>query len=137
MRASTSANWIGGNYLRRGIQISLAFIKGGQVSIEIYIDLGHRQKNEDIFFALQEKRENIEREIGALLLWQDLKGKRACRIRFAMSGSIDEPHSHSALIKEMVTQHVAFKRVFKPLVEELPQEIWDQDPVTHEKDADE
>ena len=137
VRATSSANWIGGNYLRRGIQISLSFIKGGQVSIEIYIDLGHRQKNEDIFYALQEKREKIEREIGAPLLWQDLKGKRACRIRLAMSGSIDEPHLHSSLVKEMVKQHVAFKRVFKPLVEELPQEIWDQELVTHEEDSDE
>jgi hypothetical protein len=134
VRATTSANWIGGNYLRRGIQISIAFIKAGQASVEIYIDLGHRKKNEDVFFALRENKSRVEKEIGAQLQWQELPGKRACRVRLAMPGAIDEPAKHGALIKELVKQHAAFKKVFKPLVEELPQEIWDQEVSLHDDD---
>jgi hypothetical protein len=134
VRATTSANWIGGNYLRRGVQISIAFIKGGQASVEIYIDLGNRKKNEDVFYALQESKLRIEKEIGKDLQWQELPGKRACRIRLAVPGSIDESSKHAVLIKELVGQHAAFKRVFKPLVDELPQEIWDQDVSLHEGD---
>lgn len=127
VRATSSAAWITGNYIRRGVSLNLAFIKGGEVSVEIYIDLGDAGKNDDVFFALKESKSQIETEIGESLLWQDLPGKRACRIRLTRRGLIDEPQHHQALIAELVELHVRFKRVFKSLVESLPQELWDRE----------
>lgn len=123
VRSTTSANWIVGNYLRRGIRLNLAFIKTG-VSVEIYIDLGDRPRNEDVFFSLQEHRGSIETAIGQSLLWQDLEGKRACRIRLALDGSIHDTASHPRLIESLVHFHVAFKNVFRSYVTNLPDEIW-------------
>jgi hypothetical protein len=134
VRASSAANWITGNYLRKGVSLNLAFIKGGEVSVEIYIDLGDAQKNADVLMALAESKAKVEKDIGEPLLWQDLPGKRACRIRLVLVGSLDEPQGHPALIKQLVAQHVAFKRVFKPLVEALPQEIWDRQAGSFEED---
>jgi len=134
VRATSSANWITGNYLRKGISLNLAFIKGGEVSVEIYIDLGDAQKNDDVLMALAESKDKVEKEIGEPLQWQDLPGKRACRIRSVRAGSLDEPQGHPALIKQLVAQHVAFKRVFKPLVEALPQEIWDRQSDSFDED---
>lgn len=127
VRATSSANWIVGNYLRRGVSLNLAFIKGSVVSVEIYIDLGDGQRNEDILIALAERRAEIEIDIDSALLWEDLPNKRACRIRQVQPGAIDEPQSHLTLIPVLVRQHAAFKKVFKPLVEALPQEIWDRE----------
>ena len=127
VRSASSANWMTGNYLRRGVSLNLAFIKSGEVSVEIYIDLGDAQKNDDVLMALAEDKASIEREIGKPLHWQDLPGKRACRIRLAIPGTIDNSQNHPTLIRELVQQHSAFKRVFKPRVEALPQEIWDRE----------
>ena len=134
VRSTSSANWIVGNYLRKGISLNLAFIKGGEISVEIYIDLGEGQKNEDVLMALAESKVKVESEIGEPLQWQDLPGKRACRIRAVRDGSLDETGEHTSLIKQLVTLHVAFKRVFKPLVEGLSQEIWDRESAAFEED---
>ena len=134
VRATSSANWITGNYLRKGVSLNLAFIKGGEVSVEIYIDLGDAQKNEEVLTALAESKVKVESDVGEPLLWQDLPGKRACRIRLVRAGSLDEPQSHPALIKQLASQHVAFKRIFKPLVEALPQEIWDRQAGSFEEE---
>jgi len=87
-----------------------------------------------VLMALAESKDKVEKEIGEPLQWQDLPGKRACRIRSVRAGSLDEPQSHPALFKQLVAQHVAFKRVFKPLVEALPQEIWDRQSDSFDED---
>ena len=48
--------------------------------IELYIDTGDTDKNNQIFDQLYSKREEIESDFGEELEWQRLDDRRACRI---------------------------------------------------------
>jgi hypothetical protein len=102
----------------------VAFFGGGKLSTEIYIDLGSRTKNLEVFFGLKDQQITIEESLGENLLWEDLPGKRACRIRLARSGDITLTETHQELIEWFATYQIAFARVFRPVVEALSQEIW-------------
>lgn len=127
VRTAPASNWITANYLRKGISLNLVFLSGGQLATEIYIDLGHRTRNLDAFFALKDSESQISKNLGSETLWDELPGRRACRIRLSRSGDISNIESHSELIKWLIEQQVKFKQVFRSLVEALPSEIWDRD----------
>jgi hypothetical protein len=124
VRSAPAAPWITTKYLRRGVQLNVAFFGGGKLSTEIYIDLGSRTKNLEVFFGLKDQQITIEESLGENLLWEDLPGKRACRIRLARSGDITLTETHQELIEWFATYQIAFARVFRPVVEALSQEIW-------------
>lgn len=127
VRTAPASNWITANYLRKGISLNLVFLSGGQLATEIYIDLGNRTRNLDAFFALKDSESQISKNLGSETLWDELPGRRACRIRLSRSGDISNIESHSELIKWLIEQQVKFKQVFRSLVEALPSEIWDRD----------
>jgi hypothetical protein len=127
VRTAPASNWITANYLRKGISLNLVFLSGGQLATEIYIDLGHRTRNLDVFFALKDSESEISINLGSEILWDELPGRRACRIRLSRAGDISNLESHSELIKWLISQQVKFKQVFRSLVETLPSEIWDRD----------
>jgi hypothetical protein len=114
-------------HLRPGVQLNVAFIGGGKVSTEIYIDRGNRTKNLDIFFGLKDKQSSIEENLGEKLLWEDLPGKQACRVRLARKGDVNLIETHQELIEWFATQQISFARAFRPVVEGLSQEIWDRE----------
>jgi len=137
VRAAPAANWIAANYLKRGVSLNLAFINSGRLSTEIYIDLGNRTRNLDVFYGLKDAEVEIDSEIGAKLLWEELPGKRACRIRLARIGDITVPETHESLIEWLISQQVKFKQVFRARVEALPAEIWDREiPNDDESETD-
>jgi hypothetical protein len=124
VRTAPAANWLTVNYLRKGVQISLSFISGGLISTEIYIDLGHRQRNLNVFFELKDSQDQIEQEIGHPLDWQELPGKKACRIRLTTPGVVTATETHKDLIEWLIKQQIAFKTAFRSRVEALSDEIW-------------
>jgi hypothetical protein len=127
VRSAPASSWITANYLRRGVSLNLAFIGGGLLSAEIYIDLGHRTRNLDVFFTLKDDAENITKELGAEPTWDELPGRRACRIRLTRPGEVTNVENHADLISWLITQQVNFKQVFRSRTEALPSEIWDRD----------
>lgn len=127
VRTAPASNWITANYLRKGISLNLVFIGGGQLATEIYIDLGHRTRNLDAFYALKDSESKITQVINHELIWDDLPGKRACRIRITRPGDVTNVESHPEIIQWLIEQQVKFKQVFRSLVEALPSEIWDRD----------
>jgi hypothetical protein len=124
VRTAPAANWLTVNYLRKGVQISLSFISGGLISTEIYIDLGNRQRNLNVFFELKESQEQIEKEIGFPLDWQELPGKKACRIRLTTPGVVTANETHQDLIDWLIKQQIAFKTAFRARIDALSDEIW-------------
>jgi hypothetical protein len=127
VRTAPAAAWITMKHLRPGVQLNVAFIGGGKVSTEIYIDRGNRTKNLDIFFGLKDKQSSIEENLGEKLLWEDLPGKQACRVRLARKGDVNLIETHQELIEWFATQQISFARAFRPVVEGLSQEIWDRE----------
>lgn len=124
VRTARASNWVAANYLRSGISLNLAFIGGARVSTEIYIDLGEKTKNLDVYFGLLDNRSAIEADLGVSLEWQELPEKQACRVRLTRAGEITDESCHEDLIEWFIRHQMAFKRIFRPLVDALPDELW-------------
>lgn len=55
------------------------------IRTELYIP-----KNKDIYYKLEQSKEEIESEIGQRLIWMELESKLASRIKIEREGNIDE-----------------------------------------------
>jgi hypothetical protein len=76
----TSDAWIGKSIKGiPGTSVNLVITKQN-CRIEAYINSGSQEKNKRVFDALYEKKEIIEKEYGASLIWQRLDEKVTCRI---------------------------------------------------------
>jgi hypothetical protein len=113
----------------------MAFINGGLLSAEIYIDLLNRSRNLDAFYALKDNEELIAKELGESVLWEELPRRRACRIRVTRPGEILKVETHSELISWLISQQLNFKKVFRSLVDDLPSEIWDREITEENSDV--
>jgi hypothetical protein len=127
VRAASTRNWININYLRRGINISLAFLAKGRLICEIYIDTRDAERNSAILNALLTHKDAVESAIGEQLQWDDIPLKRACRIRAVTSGDVLETDTHEQLISWLAAHQVKMKQVIKPLVDALPNSLWTGD----------
>lgn len=125
VRSPSTRNWTNINYLRRGINITLAFISNNQVSCEIYIDVADAESNSAVLKELLLHRDEVELAVGGPLLWEDIPLKRACRIRAVTTGDVSKMDTHGALIKWMISHQLKMKAALKPLIEQLPDELWD------------
>ena len=124
VRSASTRNWTHINYLRKGINISLAFLSKSQVICEVYIDLFDSEKNSAVLNALQEHRDEVEKAVGETLQWDDVPLKRACRIRAITNGDVSDEDGHQALIDWMMDHQLKIKAVIKPLVEQLSDDYW-------------
>ena len=124
VRSASTRNWTHINYLRKGINISLAFLSKSQVICEVYIDLFDAEKNSAVLNALQEHRDEVEKAVGETLQWDDVPLKRACRIRAITNGDVSDEDGHQALIDWMMDHQLKIKAVIKPLVEQLSDDYW-------------
>lgn len=116
------------NYLRKGVTIVLGFVvPQSKVLAEIYIDLKSKSKNLDVLLTLKSMQKEIEKEVGCSLIWDEIPGKRACRIRALHDGRIDDESKHVETIQWLMNAHVAMKKAFRPRVDSLPSEIWDRE----------
>ena len=122
VRPSTSS-WVETGAGVSGVTFAYVVRKdqGGQV--ELYIDRGRGRPDEEsleIFRQLEQNRAEIEQEFGAPLDWQELPGKRACRIRYRFgTGGYGIPESWDKLQAEMVDTMIRFERALRPHIDAL------------------
>jgi hypothetical protein len=119
VKSPQKTSWMNLNFMGRGLTIGGAFIRGGELSCELYIDLGDAAQNEAVLDTLMADREAIEASIGAPLLWQRLEGKRACRVRLTRMGEIGRTDQRKDLIQWLAEHQAKFKATFKPRLENL------------------
>lgn len=124
VRSPSTRNWTSVNYLKKGINISMAFLSKRQVVCEIYIDLWSGERNSQVLSALLEHKEEVEKAVGEVLHWDDIPMKRACRIRAITEGDVGEASDHVRLIEWMLDHQIKMKSVLKPLIEGLPNALW-------------
>jgi hypothetical protein len=84
---------------------------------ELYIDTGDDQRNLSIFDELKSKESDIATAFPGDLIWQDLPGKRACRIsvQYHDYGLNDEEH-WGDIADFLGDKIAALMKVFKPLL---------------------
>lgn len=88
--------------------------------IELYIDTNDAELNESILRQIKAQRQEIEKEFGDELQFDEIPGKRACRIRYVIAEGkdvmeLDREKVQNDLIKHMVT----FEKILKPKLKNL------------------
>lgn len=115
-------SWIGASAGHPGINYNYNVTQSGRTA-EVYIDRGRGadDTNKALFDQLAANREAIEEAFGAPLAWEALDGKRACRIRFALSdGGYRSPaEAWPALHASQVDAMVRLERAMKPFIRGL------------------
>ena len=112
----TKDNWLTGASGHSGVVFNPVILMDG-ARAELYIDTGDDQRNLSIFDELKSKESDIAAAFPGDLIWQDLPGKRACRIsvQYHDYGLNDEEHWND--IADFLGDKVAaLIKVFKPLL---------------------
>ncbi|MFQ5874212.1 MAG: DUF4268 domain-containing protein [Dehalococcoidia bacterium] len=112
-------NWIGTGAGIGGLSWNYA-IRQHETQVELYIDWGDEDDNKVIFDQLLASKESMEQTFGEPLEWQNLEGKRACRIRKTLSkgGWRDEDQWPTA-IETTVDAMCRFEKALSPYVTSL------------------
>jgi hypothetical protein len=79
-RKTTQDNWLTGPLGRTGFTL-ISRVQSRSASVECYIRLVQRDKTERAYKALQEQKTQIEGAFGGPLVWEDLVGDAATRIK--------------------------------------------------------
>lgn len=118
-RAGQPQSWYSFTSGTAGLSYGANFCLGNKVRTEIYIDHGDIEANQESFETLFGQKDQIEEEIGEVLSWEPLDGKRACRIAIYRDGSIEATQNLDS-IKEWHIHHLLmFKKVFSKRLKEL------------------
>jgi len=75
-------------------------------------DRGDPAENLELFHRLVADKEDIETEIGEALSWEELAGKRACRIALYREGSVENEDQHEEYIAWLVETLQRFRTTF-------------------------
>ena len=103
-----------------GISYSASFILGARAQVGINLDRQDSAWNRDLLTQLENRKEQIECQLGETLEWGQVEDRRVCRIGLYRSGSIDDDDDTLADIQVwMVDNLLKFKQVFGPYLEEL------------------
>lgn len=115
-------SWIGVSAGCPGMNYNYTVTQNGRTA-ELYIDRGRgaEDKNRTLFDELCQHREAIEAAFGGALSWEALDGKRACRIRFALTeGGYRSPEEQwEPLHDSQIDAMIRLERAFKPHIRGL------------------
>ena len=79
------------------------------IGIELYIS-----DDKSIFDSLYVEKDTIEKELGLVLDWQRLDGKKASRIVYRIPGlDFDDHSNYDTLMNEAIDKIIAFSKVFR------------------------
>lgn len=119
-KRAQAQNWYSFASGDRRFKYGANFTSQQQARVEVYIDSGDAQENQDLFDGIKKHKESIESELGYALDWQSLEDKRACRVAIDRAGTIDESDDVLEDIHDwMVKRLLDFKRVFDSHMREL------------------
>jgi len=82
-------SWFGFSAGKSGFSYAFAFTQTDQFRVELYIDVQHKDQNEEYFKALETDADAIAQVIGLPVSWEKLIEKRACRIAVYTPGTIE------------------------------------------------
>lgn len=118
----TQHNWLGTGSGIRGLSYNYA-ITQHEGYVELYIDRGKDfdEENLSIFKQLLSSKSEVEKEFGGPLEWQELEGRRACRIRFTVKegGYRDEEDKWPSIHESMVGAMIRFEKAIGPHIKKL------------------
>ena len=81
--------------------------------VEIFIDVGDKDKNEAILDLLQNHSAEMDRHLPRPLVFERLDEKRACRIKCEAPGNVFEREQWPAMIEFMVKAMIGIEKAFR------------------------
>jgi len=93
-----SANWFTMTSPIAGAAFSSSFAQGGRLRHELYIDSGDGEQNLEIFSSLLAQQAALENAYGRPLEFDELVGKRACRVADYTDGDVTLTDRHDEFI---------------------------------------
>lgn len=113
--APTKQSWLGTSSGVRGLSLNFVATQSfGRV--ELYIDRGNKDINEEIFAEILQQKEHIEDTFGHTLIWQILETKRACRIKFEFEANVFDRERWSEMIDILSDSMSKFDKAFRKVV---------------------
>lgn len=120
VRVAMPQNWYTFSTGHRAFGYGAVFGGDGRFKVELYIDTGDRQANIAAFGRLRAQAPAVEAEIGGSLEWDEIPGKRACRIACYRPGSItDSPDELAGVHNWAIAMLLRFRAVFGPRFDRL------------------
>ena len=103
-------------WVRAGLYgVSLTFVATDRYGrAELYIDRRNRKENEFIYDALMEHREQIEKDFGGPLVWEQREHATACRIKTERPGNVFDEREWDTMREFMVSSMLKLEKVMKP-----------------------
>ena len=113
-RAGQPQNWYTFRSEKSKVYVySISFTRKERIRVEVYLDTGDKEKNEEVFDCLLHQRATIEAAVGMPMEWERLDGKRACRIALYREGDIYADSTTLADLADWAIQNLLrFKEVF-------------------------
>jgi hypothetical protein len=101
-RKAPRANWLNIPGRVRGGHYALSFAADRRIRVELYIDGGSATENAFMYAELVNHRTDIESSFGGPLSWEELEGRRACRVAYYTDGQLDASDEHEVYISWML-----------------------------------
>jgi hypothetical protein len=119
----TKDNWLAGASGYSGVSFNPVIRMDG-ARAELYIDTGDELRNTSIYEKLKSRENEIISSFSDELIWQDLPGKRACRIcvQYHSFGLNDVEH-WDEIIEWLANSISTFIKIFKPLLDVIMKNI--------------
>jgi hypothetical protein len=86
------------------------FPSGERLRHELYIDTGDAGRNIEIFQALRDQRAEIEQAYGRPLEWEELQGRKSCRVADYAEGDVTQTERHEKFIDWFLDAGERFRR---------------------------
>jgi CBS domain-containing protein len=99
-------NWLPiGQYPGTGLTLVISFARRRRVRLECYIDTGDAITNADLFNKLLAHRDVLETAVGSSLEWEQLEGRRACRLALYTPGTINDDPADLERLSEWLVEN--------------------------------
>lgn len=113
-------SWFNISAGRSGFAYATAFKLKGRFGVELYIDTGDKDKNEQFFDLLYGQKDGIEQELGIVLSWERMDNARACRIAAYREGSIEADGQELKELQDWaIDKLIRFREVFGKRIKAL------------------
>lgn len=113
VRKATTDHWYDVALGTSDAHISINLVnKDGNIVVEVYID-----NNKQLFDKLMNNKESIEGALGKQLIWDRLDNKKACRIKYNISGlNFDDHSNYDSLMNQVIDFAVSMRNVFRKYI---------------------
>lgn len=112
-------NWFNIAAGRSGFAYSCSFASNNQITAQLYIDTGDKEKNKQAYEVLFQQKEAIEQELGIQLTWERMDDRKASRISFYTTGNIEDTSELDSYQNWMVNKVIQLNKVFNKKIKQL------------------